>query len=64
MRCAVLTTSYELWFEDAQRADKSGPYAGIAYDGNLTRADGKGKWWEGMDPQALYAQNHPLGAAN
>jgi alpha-L-fucosidase len=48
------------WFEDAQRADKSGPYAGIAYDGKLTRADGKGKWWQGLDPQALYAQNHPL----
>ena len=29
-----------------------------AYDGNLTKADGKGQWWEGMDPQELYAQNH------
>ena len=29
-----------------------------AYDGNLTKADGKGKWWEGYDPQELYAQNH------
>jgi alpha-L-fucosidase len=28
------------------------------YDGNLTKADGKGKWWEGMDPQELYAQRH------
>jgi alpha-L-fucosidase len=51
------------WFEDAQGADKSGPYAGIPYDGKLTRADGKGTWWEGMDPQALYAQNHVRGAA-
>jgi alpha-L-fucosidase len=49
------------WFEDAQGADKSGPYAGIAYDGKSTRADGKGTWWEGMDPQALYAQNHVRG---
>jgi alpha-L-fucosidase len=48
------------WYETAQGADKSGPYAGIPYDGKLTRADGKGTWWEGMDPQALYAQNHPL----
>jgi alpha-L-fucosidase len=48
------------WYEMAQGADKKGPYAGIPYDGNLTRADGKGTWWEGMDPQALYAQNHPL----
>ena len=29
-----------------------------AYDGNLTKADGKGQWWEGLDPQELYAQNH------
>jgi len=48
------------WYETAQRSDKSGPYAGIPYDGKMTRADGKGKWWEGFDPQDLYAQNHPL----
>jgi alpha-L-fucosidase len=48
------------WFETARRADKSGPYAGIPYDGVQTKADGKGKWWDGLDPQALYAQNHPL----
>lgn len=29
------------------------------YDGNLTKEDGKGTWWEGLDPQELYAQNHP-----
>ena len=29
------------------------------FDGNLTKADGAGKWWEGYDPQELYAQNHP-----
>ncbi|KQV90242.1 alpha-L-fucosidase [Massilia sp. Root351] len=52
------------WYETAQRADKSGPYAGIPYDGKLTRADGKGQWWEGLDPQALYAQNHPLSKAD
>ena len=28
------------------------------YDGKLTAADGVGKWWEGLDPQDLYAQNH------
>jgi alpha-L-fucosidase len=50
------------WYEVAQGADKTGPFAGVPYDGNLTRADGKGKWWEGMDPQGLYAQNHPLSA--
>lgn len=46
------------WYETAQGADKSGPLAGVPYDGKLTRADGKGTWWEGLDPQALYAQNH------
>ena len=28
------------------------------YDGLLTKEDGKGKWWEGYDPQQLYWQNH------
>ncbi|MFC0186591.1 alpha-L-fucosidase [Pseudarcicella hirudinis] len=48
------------WMETAQRSDKSGDKAGIPYDGKITKADGKGKWWEGVDPQELYAQNHPL----
>jgi alpha-L-fucosidase len=48
------------WFETAQRSDKNGPLAGVPYDGKLTKADGQGKWWEGLDPQALYAQNHAL----
>jgi alpha-L-fucosidase len=48
------------WYETAQRADKKGPYVGIPYDGKLTKADGKGTWWEGYDPQELYAQNHAL----
>ncbi|PAW94449.1 alpha-L-fucosidase [Mucilaginibacter sp. MD40] len=48
------------WMETAQRADKTGPYADIPYDGKLTKADGAGKWWNGEDPQELYAQNHPL----
>jgi alpha-L-fucosidase len=29
------------------------------YDGKLTAADGAGQWWEGLDPQKLYVQNHP-----
>jgi len=48
------------WYEVAQRADKTGSMAGIPYDGKLTKSDGKGTWWDGLDPQALYAQNHPL----
>jgi alpha-L-fucosidase len=49
------------WFEVAQGADKTGPFAGVPYDGKLTKADGKGLWWEGLDPQDLYAQNHAPG---
>ena len=30
----------------------------MPYDGKLTKADGKGLWWDGLDPQELYAQNH------
>jgi alpha-L-fucosidase len=53
-----------MWYEPAQGADKAGPYAGIPYDGKLTKADGRGQWWDGLDPQDLYAQNHPPSAAN
>ena len=35
------------WFELSQN-----------FDGRLARADGKGLWWDGLDPQDLYAQNH------
>lgn len=48
------------WMETAQRADKQGPKAGIPYDGKVKAEDGKSKWWDGKDPQDLYAQNHPL----
>lgn len=49
------------WYEPAQGADTHGPLAGVPYDGKLTKAEGKGRWWEGLDPQALYAQNHAPG---
>jgi alpha-L-fucosidase len=49
------------WYEPAQGADTNGPFAGVPYDGKLTRADGKGQWWNGLDPQDLYAQNHAPG---
>ncbi|MDP4210553.1 MAG: alpha-L-fucosidase [Bacteroidota bacterium] len=48
------------WFETSQRSDTTGPLKGVPYDGKLTKADGKGTWWEGLDPQELYEQNHPL----
>ena len=46
------------WYETAQGADREGPLAGVPYDGKLTKADGQGTWWEGLDPQELYAQDH------
>jgi alpha-L-fucosidase len=48
------------FYETAQLSDKNGALAGIPYDGKLTKAQGKGTWWEGLDPQELYAQNHEL----
>jgi len=46
------------WYEPSQGADKKGPLAGVPYDGKLTMEDGKGTWWEGLDPQDLYEQRH------
>ncbi len=46
------------WYETSQASDKTGPKAGVPYDGKLTKADGEGKWWEGYDPQDLYEQRH------
>lgn len=48
------------WYEPSQRYDLEGEKAGIYYDGNLTKEDGKGKWWDGLDPQQLYQQHHPM----
>lgn len=45
------------WWQAAFGSDKTGPQAGVPYDGNLTLADGKGKWWEGFDPRRLYGIN-------
>lgn len=48
-----------IFYEPARRYDRHGDKVGIPYDGRLTAADGNGKWWDGLDPQMLYAQNHP-----
>lgn len=48
------------WYETSQRSDKNGPLVGVPYDGKLLAADGTDKWWNGYNPQELYAQNHPL----
>lgn len=42
------------WWQTAFGSDKQGEKAGVPYDGHLTLADGKGKWWEGYDPHLLY----------
>ena len=39
--------------------DKLLSLKGVPYDGNLTKADDKGLWWEGLDPQQLYASKYP-----
>jgi alpha-L-fucosidase len=49
------------WYNVAQGSDTTGPLQGVPYDGVMTKADGKGLWWEGLDPQDLYAQYHAAG---
>jgi alpha-L-fucosidase len=50
------------WFQTSHGADASGLLAGHPYDGRLTLEDGRGQWWEGFDPQQLYAPKHPFDA--
>ena len=47
------------WFQTAHGADKTGPYAGVPYDGDLMGSEGKEQWWQGLDPQRLYGAKHP-----
>ena len=53
------------WYEPSRRFDLKGEKRGVKYDGWLTKedgykpnADGSEKWWKGLDPQRLYAQDH------
>jgi len=39
-------------------SDKTGPKQGVPYDALQTILDGKGKWWQGMDPVDLYGPKH------
>jgi alpha-L-fucosidase len=48
------------WFQVAHLCDRTGPLAGVPYDGHLTLSDGKGQWWEGYDPQQLYCRLHGI----
>ncbi len=50
------------WFQTSHGADTTGSEAGHPYDGRLTLAEGRGQWWEGYDPQVLYAPKHPFDA--
>jgi alpha-L-fucosidase len=52
------------WYQAAQSSDTTGPLAGVPYDGIMTKAQGKGLWWDGLDPQDLYAQYHKVGSYN
>ncbi|QUD88275.1 alpha-L-fucosidase [Phenylobacterium montanum] len=47
------------WWQTAYGYDAEGPLAGQRYDAfRLTKADGAGQWWEGLDPQELYTGPH------
>ena len=49
------------WFQTAYGYDPEGQLAGIPYDGFTRKEAGKGKWWEGLDPQELYTgPNMPM----
>jgi len=41
-------------------SDKTGPMKGVPFDALQTIWDGKGKWWEGMDPVDLYGPVHDI----
>jgi alpha-L-fucosidase len=47
------------WLQTAHGSDSTGPMAGIPYDGHLTARQGSGQWWQGLDPQTMYAPKHP-----
>lgn len=45
------------WWQTAFQSDFTGDMAGVPYDGSLTAEDGRGEWWEGLDPRYLYGVN-------
>jgi len=50
------------WFQTAHGADKTGPLAGVPYDGRMIASEGREQWWQGYDPQRLYGAKHPQNA--
>ncbi|WP_194244210.1 alpha-L-fucosidase [Nonomuraea phyllanthi] len=47
------------WLDVAHGTDQD---TGRPHDGVLTRSDGTGTWWEGLDPAELYPPRHEPGA--
>ena len=60
LRFGVSVHASHAWsfYEKSQKSDQDGPYKSIPYDGRMQMSAGKNKWWEGLDPQELYAQRH------
>jgi alpha-L-fucosidase len=49
------------WYQTAYGYDPVGAHKGERYDAfRLRKADGKGTWWEGLDPQQLYTGGHAV----
>jgi alpha-L-fucosidase len=43
------------WWQTAYGYDAESPLRGVRYDAwRLKKADGRGRWWDGLDPQELY----------
>jgi alpha-L-fucosidase len=51
--------TYGQWMPIRYTSGAKGPF-----DALLTTADGKGKWWEGMNPADLYGPKHSTDCAN
>ena len=51
--------TYGQWMPVRYTSGAKGPF-----DALLTKADGKGKWWEGLDPVDLYGPKHSTDCAN
>jgi len=49
------------WYQPAYGYDPVGDRKGVRYDAfTQAKADGKGQWWEGLDPQELYTGGHAV----
>ena len=58
-------TPHRVWDEFLPvryKSDSTGPLSGVPYDGVQTMADGKGRWWDGMDPQRINGKPHQKGS--